>query len=1196
MHVDGNGVLAGANSASGLNVSGILSQGNPALGFSPGGFAGPGTVTIASSGVLAIPAGGSLNPCSSTTACASAHVVNDGTVNWTGGSYSINSHGLLENVGALDAQPDNQTLGGAGLVKNDASGVIVKSGGAAPTKLSVAVTNDGTIEALAAGDLELTGSDTDGSSAVMTGSGAGSLLELAAGTQTYTTGSVISGTAVLLDGAFLTGSSSTSTLAVTGTMTWSAGRPDTQGTVTIAHGGTVNVAATVSMTSADLANHGTLDFQVAGTGFVLDAPAALENFGTLIVPDHWNSGSSGGCCPAGTVTNETGGTIEKTAGSSLSTIAVNLQNNGKIVVSGGAQLYTSALTNFNTADATLTGGAYQVTGSGVLYLPCAPNQESVVADQATIVLGPGGEVDGCGNSDPLEASLTSIGTAGSLTLLGSTTFGPVAHAVTSAGTIRIPASAALTFGNGLTQTAETVRVDGTLTSDVQLSGGALTGSGALHGAVTASGGSVLPEASQNFTISAGLNVTGGHLSVPAGTTLSIGGGLAQSAGSTRVDGTLGVTPTTISMSGGTFTGSTSITGSMNATGGTLTPEPAKALAFTGSLSSGGAHANVPGGATLAFGSGITQSAGTMRVDGTLSSTGAPVAVSGGFVDGAGTVAGSLSTSGGTLSPGDPGVPGTLRVTGNYTQGSAAKLNELIAGPAVGAGYSQLAVTGSATIAGALAVTTDTSFAPAPGQLFAVITASNVSGTWNTLTGQFVNPGLGYRTEYDASDFSLLAAAATDMAASISEQSSPNPDAVTGHHVTYTVTAADNGPNDASQVSVVDTLPAGTAFVSATASQGSCSHTSGQVTCALGSVTYGADATATIVVTPSAAGSITDSATVSSALLEYNPSNDSASQTTAVYEPAFSLSTNSGPMGTVVTVSGTGYAPGETVTPSFIDSAGTSTKYANVTVGGTGHYSTNITIPSNAASGAGSVTVKGSGTGTLTVSFTVVPPTFSVSPTTGPTGTAVTVSGGGFIAGDMLTPAFTDANNAKTTYPAAVVASDGTFSTTITIPSAAALGTGTVSVASGASGTFSTPFTVTASTADLGVDVTNPFSCASCLPWKTGNNGTYTVTVTNHGPSGAMAINLSDQVPTDTTFVSVTQTSGPTFSCSTGGIADTTSCTISNFAASGTATFKLTYNLSNCPSQGDVSDTATVSSSTNDPNAANNTHTSAALCQ
>jgi uncharacterized repeat protein (TIGR01451 family) len=208
---------------------------------------------------------------------------------------------------------------------------------------------------------------------------------------------------------------------------------------------------------------------------------------------------------------------------------------------------------------------------------------------------------------------------------------------------------------------------------------------------------------------------------------------------------------------------------------------------------------------------------------------------------------------------------------------------------------------------------------------------------------------------------------------------------------------------------------------------------------------------------------------------------------------------------------------------------------------------------------------------------------------------VTVSGSGFVAGDTLTPAFTDANNTKTTYPAVSAASDGTFSTAITIPSGAAQGTGTVSVGSGASGTYSAPFTVTMPSADLGVVVKG---CAdvNCAPWIVGHNAGFAVTVTNHGPDGAVSINLSDQVPADTTFVSATQSAGPTFTCSTGGSPDTTTCITASFPSGSTAKFELTYNLSSCPSQGSVGDTATVSSTTNDPNPSNNTSGDDYLCQ
>src|SRR6185503_20244783 len=46
----------------------------------------------------------------------------------------------------------------------------------------------------------------------------------------------------------------------------------------------------------------------------------------------------------------------------------------------------------------------------------------------------------------------------------------------------------------------------------------------------------------------------------------------------------------------------------------------------------------------------------------------------------------------------------------------------------------------------------------------------------------------------------------------------------------------------------------------------------------------------------------------------------------------------------------------------------------------------------------------------------------------------------------------------------------------------------------------------------------------------GNDITYTITVTNTGPSDAASAALSDTLPANTTFVSFTQDSGPVWSC------------------------------------------------------------------
>jgi len=94
---------------------------------------------------------------------------------------------------------------------------------------------------------------------------------------------------------------------------------------------------------------------------------------------------------------------------------------------------------------------------------------------------------------------------------------------------------------------------------------------------------------------------------------------------------------------------------------------------------------------------------------------------------------------------------------------------------------------------------------------------------------------------------------------ISQTDSPDPVAI-GGILTYIVVARNNGPASATGVTLTDTLPAGVTFISASASQGACSGTT-TLTCALGSLASGASATVTISVKSTAAGVLTDTASV-----------------------------------------------------------------------------------------------------------------------------------------------------------------------------------------------------------------------------------------------------------------------------------------------------------------------------------------------
>jgi uncharacterized repeat protein (TIGR01451 family) len=118
--------------------------------------------------------------------------------------------------------------------------------------------------------------------------------------------------------------------------------------------------------------------------------------------------------------------------------------------------------------------------------------------------------------------------------------------------------------------------------------------------------------------------------------------------------------------------------------------------------------------------------------------------------------------------------------------------------------------------------------------------------------------------------------------SVTKTASPNPGQV-GVPLSYRIIATNNGPAVATNVSVADTLPSGVTFVSATTTQGNCNGTS-TVNCNLGSLTVGASAIITIVVTPSSTGQITNSATVSGTEIDPDATNNTASATTLI-QPA-----------------------------------------------------------------------------------------------------------------------------------------------------------------------------------------------------------------------------------------------------------------------------------------------------------------------
>jgi uncharacterized repeat protein (TIGR01451 family) len=103
-----------------------------------------------------------------------------------------------------------------------------------------------------------------------------------------------------------------------------------------------------------------------------------------------------------------------------------------------------------------------------------------------------------------------------------------------------------------------------------------------------------------------------------------------------------------------------------------------------------------------------------------------------------------------------------------------------------------------------------------------------------------------------------------------------PTAAVGTPVVYTLFVHNNGPNAASGVVVSDPLPTGIMFLFAEPSQGSFNPTSG--TWNVGTVGAGATASLRIVAVVTAPGTIINTAQVTAAVVDPNPSNNQASTT------------------------------------------------------------------------------------------------------------------------------------------------------------------------------------------------------------------------------------------------------------------------------------------------------------------------------
>ncbi len=139
---------------------------------------------------------------------------------------------------------------------------------------------------------------------------------------------------------------------------------------------------------------------------------------------------------------------------------------------------------------------------------------------------------------------------------------------------------------------------------------------------------------------------------------------------------------------------------------------------------------------------------------------------------------------------------------------------------------------------------------------------------------------------NTSEFSACIQTLSDFDAELSVSTAVIPEnAFIGTALTYTISITNNGPDNEVNVMFTNTLPANVTVNSITPAQGSCNTPlSGVFTCNLGSLGNDVSTTVSLNLTPTSAGNITNTATISGIGHDSNPANDISITTLAVKTP------------------------------------------------------------------------------------------------------------------------------------------------------------------------------------------------------------------------------------------------------------------------------------------------------------------------
>ncbi|ACU63175.1 T9SS C-terminal target domain-containing protein [Chitinophaga pinensis] len=375
----------------------------------------------------------------------------------------------------------------------------------------------------------------------------------------------------------------------------------------------------------------------------------------------------------------------------------------------------------------------------------------------------------------------------------------------------------------------------------------------------------------------------------------------------------------------------------------------------------------------------------------------------------------------------------------------------------------------------------------------------------------------------------------------------------GEDVIYTITVTNNGPSDAANVKVIDNAPSGTTIKSWTAAVKTGTVTlpaasgTGNINQTIAKVPNGAAVTYTVIVSTPASftGNLSNTASGSSAATDPTPANNSSTTPGITPSPKADIAV-------VKATTATTFAPGEDVTYTISVSNNGPSDAANVKV--IDNAPSGTTIKSwTAAVKTGTVTLPAaSGTGNISQTIAKLPNGAAVTYT-------VVVS----------TPANFTANLSNT--------ASATSDATDNIP-----------------GNNTSTTTGLTPTAKADVEVVKTLKNTAQTTFKPGEDVFYYITIKNNGPSDAKNVNVEDVAPAGTTifYWGVNILNGTVSLPNRNGNTDINE-TVALLPAGAVIRYEVGVKV-NADHTGNLTNTATISSTTTDAVPGNNTSTSPAL--